>query len=98
MGYRFPESTMNQLIEEKRIIFGQDEAKLVELKVYAKDYRAISSLFELDGRIGTNEIKSMFPDDRRPFDFPKPTELIEELLSFTTSDGDIVLGRVHTMG
>jgi adenine-specific DNA-methyltransferase len=92
MGYRFPPETMQRLLDEKRIIFGSDETKLVELKVYAKDYRAkLSSLFELDGRVGTNEIKTIFPDDRRPFDFPKPTELIEELISFTTTDDDLIL-------
>ena len=83
---------MQRLIQEERIIFGENETKLVELKVYAKDYRAkLSSLFQLDGRIGTNEIKAIFPEDKRPFDFPKPTELIEELLSFTTGDGDLIL-------
>ncbi len=92
MGYRFPPDTMQRLLDEKRIIFGKDDTKLVELKVYAKDYRSkLSSLFELDGRTGTNEIKEMFPGNNRPFDFPKPTELIEELLSFTTGGNDIVL-------
>jgi DNA modification methylase len=92
MGYRFPEETMKRLRDEGRLLFGDDETKLVELKVYAKDYRAkLSSLFDLDGRIGTNEIKAIFPEDKRPFDFPKPTELIEELLSFTTSGDDLVL-------
>ncbi|WP_423758914.1 site-specific DNA-methyltransferase [Burkholderia sp. NLJ2] len=92
MGYRFPEETMQRLIREGRILFGSDETKLVELKVYAKDYRAkLSSLFELDGRIGTNELKAIISEDRRPFDFPKPTELIEELLSFTTTSEDLVL-------
>lgn len=61
MGYRFPESTMRTLLSEGRILFGRDESKLIELKVYAQDYRAkLSSLFELDGRVGTNEIKSIF--------------------------------------
>ncbi|MEO5626429.1 MAG: site-specific DNA-methyltransferase [Dokdonella sp.] len=92
MGYRFPEGTMRRLLDEGRILFGDDETKLVELKVYAKDYRSkLSSLFELDGRIGTNELKNIFPESKRPFDFPKPVELIEELLSFTTSGEDIVL-------
>lgn len=92
MGYRFPEETYLRLLEEGRIIFGDDETKIIELKVYVKDYRAkLSSLFELDGRIGTNEIKAIFPDNKRPFDFPKPTELIQELLSFVTSEEDIVL-------
>ncbi|MCZ8122220.1 MAG: site-specific DNA-methyltransferase [Magnetospirillum sp.] len=92
MGYRFPEETMQRLLAEERIIFGDDETKLIELKVYAKDYRAkLSSVFELDGRTGTNEIKAIFPGDKRPFDFPKPTALIEEILSFTTKEHDIIL-------
>lgn len=92
MGYRFPEETMARLLAEERILFGDDETKLIELKVYVKDYRSkLSSLFELDGRTGTNELKQLFPGDKRPFDFPKPTALVEELLSFTTSGEDIVL-------
>lgn len=92
MGYRFPKETMDKLLAQDRVLFGDDESKLIELKVYAKDYRAkLSSLFVLDGRIGTNEIKELFINDKRPFDFPKPTELIEELLSFTTSGDDLVL-------
>ena len=92
MGYRFPEDTMKELLGSGRVIFGQDESKLIELKVYVKDYRAkLSSIFELDGRIGTNQIKEIFPENKRPFDFPKPTALIEELISFTTNGTDIVL-------
>lgn len=92
MGYRFPESTMNELRAQGRILFGEDETKLVELKIYVKDYRAkLPSLFELDGRVGTNELKSLFPGNNRPFDFPKPTALVETLISFTTSGDDIIL-------
>jgi DNA modification methylase len=92
MGYRFPKETMDELLAQKRVLFGDDETKIIELKLYVKDYRAkLASLFELDGRIGTYEIKELFPDSKRPFDFPKPTELIEELLSFTTSGNDLIL-------
>lgn len=92
MGYRFPPSTMEDLLRGERVLFGVDENKIIELKLYVKDYRAkLSSLFELDGRIGTNEIKELFPDNKRPFDFPKPTELIEELISFTTAGDDLIL-------
>jgi hypothetical protein len=57
-----------------------------------KDYRAkLSSIFELDGRVGTNEIKDIFPENNRPFDFPKPTDLIQELVSFTTQGDEIVM-------
>jgi hypothetical protein len=83
---------MQQLLADKRILFGEDETKLIELKVYAKDYRAkLSSVFELDGRRGTNEIKAIFPEQKRAFNFPKPTGLIEELLSFVTTGNDLVM-------
>ncbi|HUC20911.1 MAG TPA: site-specific DNA-methyltransferase, partial [Candidatus Polarisedimenticolaceae bacterium] len=92
MGYRFPEETMKKLVSDGRIIFGKDETKLVELKLYAKDYKAkLSSVYELDGRTGTNEIKAIFPEDKRPFNFPKPSILIEDLISFVTKDKDIIL-------
>lgn len=92
MGYRFPKETLDELLAQQRVLFGKDESKIIELKLYVKDYRAkLASLFELDGRIGTYEIKELFPDDKRPFDFPKPTGLIEELLSFTTSSDDLIL-------
>ncbi len=92
MGYRFPQETMNKLIEEGKILFGKDENKIVELKLYAKDYKAkLSSVYELDGRTGTNEIKTIFPEDKRPFNFPKPSILIEDLISFVTRDEDIIL-------
>lgn len=40
MGYRFPKETLDRLIAEGRVLFGEDETKLIELKVYVKDYRA----------------------------------------------------------
>lgn len=92
MGYRFPEETMQKMIDEGRIIFGDDEDKLVEIKVYAKDYKQkLSSLFELDGRAGANEIKDLFPETGKIFTNPKTVKLLSELISFATSDGDIVL-------
>src|SRR6266487_317172 len=85
MGYRFPQETMQKLLDEDRVIFGDDENKIIELKIYVKDYKAkLPSVIDLDGRAGTNEIKTIFPEKKRPFDFPKPSILIEELLSFTT--------------
>jgi adenine specific DNA methylase Mod len=99
MGYRFPPDTMKKLIENNKIIYGVDETKIIELKIYASEYRLkLSSIFELDGRVGTNEIKSIFPENKRPFDFPKPTSLIEEILSFTTSENDIVLDSFSGSG
>jgi len=92
MGYRFPPETMQKLLDEDRILFGEDESKLIELKLYVKDYKAkLASLIELDGRTGTNEIKSIFSDRTKPFDYPKPSVLLEELLGFVMKPNSIVL-------
>ncbi|EIG0475268.1 site-specific DNA-methyltransferase, partial [Escherichia coli] len=62
MGYRFPLDTMDRLLSEEKIIFGDDENKIIELKVYAKDYKQkLSSVIHLDGRVATNELKELFP-------------------------------------
>ena len=38
MGYRFPKETMDRLLAEERILFGDDESKIIELKVYAAEF------------------------------------------------------------
>ncbi|HZJ48822.1 MAG TPA: site-specific DNA-methyltransferase, partial [Acidimicrobiia bacterium] len=38
MGYRFPPETMEQLLAEGRVLFGEDENKIIELKVYAEAF------------------------------------------------------------
>lgn len=91
LGYRFPEDTMQSLISQGKILFGNDENKIVELKVYAKDYEEkLSSIFELDGRIGAYDLKSVFWE-KPIFSNPKPVQLIQRLLSFITANDDIVL-------
>jgi adenine-specific DNA-methyltransferase len=48
MGYRFPKETMDRLLAEERILFGDDESKIIELKVYAAEFEdKLSSVFEL---------------------------------------------------
>lgn len=92
MGYRFPPETMQKLLDEDRILFGDDESKLIELKLYVKDYKAkLASVIELDGRTGTNEIKNIFSDISKPFDYPKPSVLLEELLGFVMKPNSVVL-------
>ena len=83
MGYRFPETSMKQMIDEGRILFGEDESKLVEIKVYASEYQdKFSSVFEYDGRSAANELRSLFPEHKQIFKNPKPTFLIEHILSY----------------
>lgn len=83
MGYRFPETSMRKMIEDGRILFGEDENKLVEIKVYASEYQdKFSSVYDSDGRSAANELRALFPEHKQIFKNPKPTELIEHILSF----------------
>lgn len=91
MGYRFPEATMKGLLENDKILFGTDHNKIIELKVYAKDYEEkLSSVFELDGRLGSYDLKVFF-GDKPVFSNPKPTQLIQRIISFIMMDEDIIL-------
>lgn len=92
MGYRFPEVSMKRLLEQKRVLFGNDETKLIELKVYASEFEEkLSSVFDLDGRSGPYDLRTLFPDAKKVFSNPKPVLLMERLISFMTGPKDICL-------
>jgi len=92
MGYRFPKETMDRLLSEERILFGEDETKIIELKVYASEFEdKLSSVFELDGRTGPYDLKALFPEGKKVFSNPKPVLLMERLISFMTGPEDICL-------
>lgn len=92
MGYRFPEATMNKLLSEGKVLFGDDETKIIELKLYAQDYAdKLPSVITLDGRLGAYELREIFPENTKTFDNPKPTQLITQLLSYCTKKDDIIL-------
>lgn len=92
MGYRFPSETMDRLLLEEKIIFGDDENKIIELKVYAKDYKQkLSSVINLDGRTATNELKELFPEMTQPFTNAKTIKLVEDLISFACDGEGVVL-------
>ncbi|MFH0783209.1 MAG: site-specific DNA-methyltransferase [Pseudomonadota bacterium] len=93
MGYRFPKQTMDELLAANRILFGDDESKIIELKVYAADFKEkLSSLLELDGRLGAYDLKEDFPTEGKVFTNPKPVRLYEAFLPFLLKDhGDLVV-------
>ncbi len=90
MGYRFPETTMQELLDQKKILFGDDENKIIELKVYAHEYEdKLASVFELDGRLGAYDLRELF--GKVPFKNPKPVQLFTHILPFLTTNSDIIL-------
>ncbi len=92
MGYRFPPETMQEMLEQKRILFGEDDSKIIEIKLYASEYRSkLSSVIDLDTRLGSYELKDIFSEHQRVFDFPKPSQLIHHLVSFATDKDSVIL-------
>ena len=90
-GWRFPPATIERLLAEGRIIFGDNEDKIPELKVYLRDVTfPLRSVFSLDARKGSNELDRLF-GSRDVFKNPKPAELLEHLLPFATAQGGTVL-------
>ena len=89
MGYRFPLATMQELLKTDRIIFGDDETKLIELKVYASEFEEkLGSVLVLDGRSGANDLRNMFVDGL-PFKNPKPAALLERLFPYVLKRGEV---------
>lgn len=93
MGYRFPQSTLDKLIQEGKIIFGEDHSKIIELKFYAEDYQEkLSSVVELDGRSGAYDLRKLFPEHKKLFDNPKPVKFLCSFFPLVLKDSpDIVL-------
>ena len=92
MGYRFPLESMQAMLKQERILFGENEDKIIEIKLYASEYKSkLPSVIELDTRLGSYELKDIFPQQRRAFDFPKPSQLIRDLIAFATDKDSIVL-------
>ena len=92
MGYRFPPETMDELLKQDKILFGEDETKIIELKVYAHEYEEkLPSVLMLDGRVGSYELRDFFPEVTKIFDNPKPTQLISQILAFTTDKDSVVV-------
>lgn len=84
---------MDELLSNGKILFGNDESKLIELKVYASEYQEkLSSILELDGRLGAYDLKEDFPDDGKVFSNPKPIRLFTTFFPFILkNDGDWVV-------
>jgi adenine-specific DNA-methyltransferase len=76
---------MKRLLAEDRIIFGEAETKIPELKVYLREVRfPLRSVFSLDARKGSNDLDRLF-GSRDIFKNPKPAELLGRVLPFVTS-------------
>jgi adenine-specific DNA-methyltransferase len=87
-GWRNPSETMKRLLETGEIAFGKDEKtqprRIYKLKNYM--FAALSSIFPYGGSDDALLTKMGIP-----FDTPKPTDLVRQLISSCTSEGDLVV-------
>jgi len=82
---------MTELRNQDRIIFGKDENKIPELKVYLEEVGfPLRSIINLDSRTGSNELEKLF-GTRDKFKNPKSVELLEILLSYTTHKDSLII-------
>lgn len=95
MGWRYDRNTMRRLVDEDRIIFPDTPDGRPRRKVFLRDVKKVrpgfSSIIGADiyTRNGTADVVSVF--GRRAFDFPKPVELLKQLLDQTTAAESIIL-------
>ena len=95
MGWRYDRKTMDNLIKDSRILWpasaeGRPRKKSF-LSEISSELPGFSSFIgeKVFTRDGTKQLDGIFP--QRQFGFPKPTQIIEELLGQVTVDDSIIL-------
>lgn len=81
-GWRYAQNTMNKLLAEDRIFFGEDETKVPCRKRYLSEteYELPSSVFYRDGRGASLELDQLF--GKKVFNNPKDKNEIARILNF----------------
>ncbi len=91
-GYRYPEESMNQLLENDLIVFGKDESEPPQLRRYLRDAAtALRSVVVIPGRNGSDLLNSLIPGASDRYPHPKPVELITTLLGSAADLDALVL-------
>lgn len=87
-GWRNPSETMKKLLAAGEIAFGKDEKTQPQRIYKLKDYMsaALSSILPYGG-----SDDALLNKMGVPFDTPKPTDLVRQLIASCTSEGDVVL-------
>ena len=93
-GWRYSRDTMGQKIAEGRILFPKKKTGRPREKVFLQDLqtKAVGFPSIIDGVYtahGSEEIRDLFGE--QVFPFPKPSELVKDLILQCTEEGDIVL-------
>ncbi len=92
-GWRYPESSFKELIEQDLIEFGVDHSKVPGLRRPLDGDHAdkLRSVVEMDNRVASFEMARLFPESPSVFKNPKPVAFEEHLLGFAAKKDAIVL-------
>lgn len=93
-GWRFEPLTMQRLIEERRIIWPEKKSGRPRRKVFLDELPARTNVSSVVNKpiftnTGSKRLRAVMGEDA--FEFPKPPELIEHLLSLIERDDILVL-------
>lgn len=89
-GFRFPETSMKELIKSNDIVFGADETTLIKPKKRVESVTAkLRSIIYEDGRAATKELEHLFHKDF--FKNPKSPKILSSIFEYCTSEDDIIL-------
>ena len=92
-GWRFPEDTLKQRIEDNLVHFGKDHTVVPNNKTYLKntEYQSLTSLKYKDGRVASNWLKNLF-GVKDVFTNPKDFGILMSFMkAISVSNDDIIL-------
>lgn len=84
-GYRYPESTLRDMILKGDVVFGSDESVLIKPKKRIENVKdLLRTIIYEDGRVATNRVSQLVGKD--VFNNPKSDKVIKRLLEFVLSE------------
>ena len=89
-GFRYPKTTMDEMIAKDDIMFGDDETTLIKPKKRVENAKdLLRTVIYEDGRSSTKAFEALMARDI--FQNPKSTTVLGRLFNFIVSENDIVL-------
>ena len=91
MGWRFTDKTLDELVANGYVHFGEDETKVPRIKRYLREYEyeMPATVFYKPGAAASSELQKLF--GKKIFDNPKDRNEIKRIINFAVKDQDIVL-------
>ena len=96
--WRLTKEVFAEYVADNRIWFGPKGNNTPRIKRFLSEVRqgVVAMTLWLREEVGDNqeakrEIKALLPEEKNPFDTPKPERLIERILTLATNKGDLVL-------